>query len=469
MIKRSICFLILLSAVVASMAAMLMAVIMPGYADFSSGLVLSSLTREPVVTLMVDASWTVSVSGLEARDVGILGIVSNSTGVAVTYEFPLQADKDVPGSDPIESGPAPGGLGSESDPYPYETFKVQYQGGSAACYVPGSSSTDSYSHQLAAGQYGSLDELITACESVFVYHTNWSSCNAEVNIMRGMGDAQQVTIGDYDYYVEPVRVAWYCDNQSLMGDMHSGSDFTFIVTELPDFRKPFKRTGSGFVADSSDSDWLAGELVRLQNPSVIQFVDEQNNIVAVQGSLSKTVIYAFVQQGANVFVKTVTLGADGALDVIKEEIIRNVSVAFVAAATIAAGGGTSGSGSGSGGDSGVVFLSDYARSGEANTAAEKLLAGPDEISEPELPENSDSEIKEKLFGDTFAEALSWEVAGHSSECPVAAMQFDFFGQDFSLEFKSHCDILTNPDVSNVAQVCFMLIWLISAIFIVTRA
>jgi hypothetical protein len=216
----------------------------------------------------------------------------------------------------------------------------------------------------------------------------------------------------------------------------------------------------------TDPDWTLSETDLFTQPSPVQFVSPDNSVVTFVADADKTTIYSFTQEGADVRVNQAELTAMEAAPLnASQELIRNADSVAVAAATIAAIGTNTGTGTGTA----VVFPSDYARSGEMDVAVAKLLAGSDSIDDPLLPDNFDSDFKDKFFKDAFTDLLSWQVPDHTSECPTALMEFDYFDQAFSLDFRSHCDILMNPDVSSVAEVCFLLLWYISALFIVLRA
>ena len=126
----------------------------------------------------------------------------------------------------------------------------------------------------------------------------------------------------------------------------------------------------------------------------------------------------------------------------------------------------------------VQFPSDYAKTGEAAGAADKINAKLDKLNEaltkpgepladPTAPDGS--EFSDGFFSGTFDSITSWRMPGHSSQCPTADLSFNAWGSYWDLNFVSHCQILESPKVQPVAEVSFVVLWLIVALFIVLGA
>jgi hypothetical protein len=117
----------------------------------------------------------------------------------------------------------------------------------------------------------------------------------------------------------------------------------------------------------------------------------------------------------------------------------------------------------------ITFPSDYARTGEAQTAANTLapkldtlhrdLSDTQNVSDPVIPAASDM----PWFGDTFKNLTSWSVPGHVSTCPQPS--FDLLGSHYVLN--SHCQLI--QDNFAPLRSAMVVAWLILATFVVLRA
>lgn len=119
----------------------------------------------------------------------------------------------------------------------------------------------------------------------------------------------------------------------------------------------------------------------------------------------------------------------------------------------------------------VVFPSDYARTNEAQSAADtvnvKLDTLHDDLTDPGTP-NSDPTVPDNGqytdFADTFSGLTGWSMPGHSSTCPIASF-FSPWGTSYT--FDSHCQLIT--DNWAVLQAAMTVVWTLAALFIVLKA
>lgn len=120
----------------------------------------------------------------------------------------------------------------------------------------------------------------------------------------------------------------------------------------------------------------------------------------------------------------------------------------------------------------VQFPSDYARMGEAATAAQTIAnaLGPkiDAISEtgtdpddPTIPE--ESQFDQAFFNGTFSSLKAWQVPAHSSSCPSGS--FSFNGSTFVID--SHCQLVAS--YFGALEAAMMVVWSVVALGIVLRA
>lgn len=130
------------------------------------------------------------------------------------------------------------------------------------------------------------------------------------------------------------------------------------------------------------------------------------------------------------------------------------------------------SGTGTGGNSSVEFPSDYARAGEAQSAANSIndALGPklDKLAEmgadptdPTLPQGS--EFDQAFFQNTFTALTSWQLPAHSSQCPTAS--FNFNSTNYAID--SHCQLVA--DHFNALAAVMAVVWTMLALFILLGA
>lgn len=118
-----------------------------------------------------------------------------------------------------------------------------------------------------------------------------------------------------------------------------------------------------------------------------------------------------------------------------------------------------------------TFPSDYARQGEAASAAASINAtlGPklDKLVETSAAP-ADLTVPDPSgytgFGTTFQSLLGWQLPGHTSQCPTAAFNTPW---NTSYTIDSHCQLITNH--WSALQAAMAVVWTIVALFIVLRA
>lgn len=119
----------------------------------------------------------------------------------------------------------------------------------------------------------------------------------------------------------------------------------------------------------------------------------------------------------------------------------------------------------------IQFPSDYARQGEAASAAQSIsnILGPklDKITEtspappdPTLPDPSGYTD----FGSTFSSLLGWQLPGHTSQCPTGSFNTPW---NTSYTIDSHCQLIANH--WGALQSAMFVVWTVAALFIVLKA
>jgi hypothetical protein len=122
----------------------------------------------------------------------------------------------------------------------------------------------------------------------------------------------------------------------------------------------------------------------------------------------------------------------------------------------------------------VQFPSDYARTGEAQVAADTIntrldtlhndLSNTSIVSDPASPSIADM----PWFGTTFSGLSGWSMPGHISTCPTATFDLSaILGAGKVYVMNSQCSIFQNN--SAPLRAAAILSWLILSIFIVLRA
>lgn len=120
----------------------------------------------------------------------------------------------------------------------------------------------------------------------------------------------------------------------------------------------------------------------------------------------------------------------------------------------------------------VSFPSDYAKTGEAATAADGIktkldtlhndLSSTSNVADPTEPISGDM----PGWGSTFSGLLGWNLPAHGSSCPTPSLDLAFMGLG-SHSMTMHCTLINNHfDALNTAM---MVVWTVLALFVVLRA
>lgn len=124
---------------------------------------------------------------------------------------------------------------------------------------------------------------------------------------------------------------------------------------------------------------------------------------------------------------------------------------------------------------GWVFPDDYARRGEAATAANTIKTAIEtattdpQTDNPEVVAPEVSELKDSFYGpnNPALGLLNFAVPAHSSICPTAQLNFDWKIMSWSGTFDGHCSIAET--MRPTIAVIFDTVWLILAFYIVLGA
>lgn len=234
-----------------------------------------------------------------------------------------------------------------------------------------------------------------------------------------------------------------------------------------------KRGPDGFSVDPDEKDPLPG------------YVKVEGNVVMVSGTDSS---------GRPVKVE-VLVGADGSQTYIRHYTqtetpsgsVVNTSTATVNSATgqvqgvqtTAAAGSITNTGTGAQVNTGadvppIVFPDDYARTGEAGRAADKIveklddLATVPDVQNPDIPEVPSSDLKTAFLGpdNKLTGLLGWTAPSHVSQCPIADLEVDWLFE-WRGRFDQHCVVA--EQIRSEAAVIFDAVWILLAFFIVLGA
>jgi hypothetical protein len=169
------------------------------------------------------------------------------------------------------------------------------------------------------------------------------------------------------------------------------------------------------------------------------------------------------QVGGTVHQTTYGVSGSGIVQSVTQgSAVGTVSVGSNGVGSVGSNPGVSDPGGGSGLEP-TQFPSDYATSGKQDLANLLLtdikdkLSNSESVSDPTPPESLPD------FGDTFAPLLSWQLPGHSSQCPTGV--FDWNGSTYTLD--AHCQLV--QDHWGMLQTVMAVVWTIAALWIVLRA
>lgn len=230
---------------------------------------------------------------------------------------------------------------------------------------------------------------------------------------------------------------------SVSGLSESGEPRRVVVEATPD-------GGSRLViqdqkTDAAGNSYLSNKTVVINQAGMITSASTH----ATAESLSATT--ATTQTGTSTTQYTATANP-----------ASTYSPAVVASGSTASTGTSTGTGTES-----IAFPSDYARQGEAQSAANSTNNKIDGLKAALLetsPAPSDPGMPEWAFFDgTFAALLGWSLPGHSSQCPTGS--FSAFDRTYTVD--SHCNLIVSH--WSELQAAMSVVWAIAALFIVLAA
>lgn len=240
----------------------------------------------------------------------------------------------------------------------------------------------------------------------------------------------------------------------------------------PDQKYDVIRTSAGYQlpTDLQEADSL---------PS---YVTGSNGVVRVAGKDSAgnpvMIEYAVSPDGTKTYIRHYTQTESGGQTVVKTQTVT--IDANSGAVTGGVGGVNAGSidGLGTGNTTivnngaavapaDIVFPSDYARTGEASSAANVVKTAVDALAEPlkNTETLNDPTVPDYVdpWNSTFSMLKGWSLPGHSSSCPVGS--FEWNGGLYAID--AHCQLVA--DHFGVIQAAMSVVWVVLALFVVLGA
>ena len=244
---------------------------------------------------------------------------------------------------------------------------------------------------------------------------------------------------------------------------------------VPDNNYDLSRSGGSLSAPAKEADTAPGNLQVVDGGGKIWGTNANGEpfVTTITPSAGGTQISTQTQTASGIQSNSITVAATGTISNVQSGTnAGSISLPTTAgvAPTVAVGAATN--------PISITFPTDYARAGEAGSAANTIntrldrihddLTNPAEVPEaPALPVAS--EFTDGFFNETFDSLKAWRVPGHSGQCPTADLSFNAWGHYFDIGFVSHCQILESTSVKSTAEVSFTVLWLIAALFIVLGA
>lgn len=217
-----------------------------------------------------------------------------------------------------------------------------------------------------------------------------------------------------------------------------------------------------FSPDQSDPDWTAEELQTHAVDNVIRFEGIAANAVLDFSSSSTGLVFEYQEQISPTQVRKLVANTD--LFIVPVSVASSTydGVITAPAADPGAGAGT------------ITFPSDYARQGEAATAASTLASRLDVLhgdlstttatTDPAVP------LVDEMpgWGNTFTDLLSWQLPAHTSICPTPELDLSgVLGAGHTYVMNSHCGLI--QDNFGTFNAAMTVVWSMLALFIVLRA
>lgn len=124
----------------------------------------------------------------------------------------------------------------------------------------------------------------------------------------------------------------------------------------------------------------------------------------------------------------------------------------------------------------LTIPTDYARQGEAATAAAPIVQRLDKLHDDLLYPGTESpdptlsnpiEFTDSFFKGTFTNLLAWRLPSHSGACPAPNLDYTLFGRSYHFVINQHCTLI-EPYRSELATV-MQVVYLVFALFIILGA
>lgn len=274
--------------------------------------------------------WPSSSPGGDAAKVGQtvleVRITGNTSGGgSVTYDIPAKVGQVLPAPPAV-----PEGQGTVTAPLSWSNASVRavvYNG--VRLGVSAAESTDGVAHVVPAGEYESIEALLTAVQSVHsVYNKSAASFKPAFFVPDDCSVPLGVVVGGGDVFVCGGYVKIGCDpGCTVEGEFNGangvngvkvwlgGSDLDVSIAEARDGVKRMKTTATGIDIDASDPDWNTQERTdaAARGPAPVVVSDGGNSVSEVSVQNGKVVVGRSSQNGALVRTTIITI-AGGSLE-----------------------------------------------------------------------------------------------------------------------------------------------------------
>lgn len=362
-----------------------------------------------------------------------------------------------------------------------------------------------YKYMSGSTPYNSAAEWCAAADADARTHTNWGTLTGGNCVDYANGGT---TIGNTTFYGVPVIAARYLLTSSLYGEMTfeaiqeapvsscpsgyilSGPDCVLSDARLvtSDGKLDYRRNGNTYSSPVSGEADAAQTLQGGLSPSgSVQIVgqDAQGRTVYYDiaprtdggSTIKKQTQVASVSGDTG--VQTITIG------IAPSGVVESASQATTTGQISVNAGTTAGNATATATTTNttldtqtqaqsVTFPNDYARTGEAASAANILspkldtignaLTETTSVADPLEPQAADM----PGFGNTFSSLLSWQLPAHSSSCPSLVFDLSMMSPGWShVVMDSHCTLLQGK--TQEFAVAMTLVWSLLAMMIVLRA
>lgn len=217
-----------------------------------------------------------------------------------------------------------------------------------------------------------------------------------------------------------------------------------------------------FVPDSSDPDWTAEEIILHASDGAMRFEGITANSVLDFSSSTSGLVFEYQEQISPSQVRKLVGNTD--INYIPVSVSSSTYDGVITDPSSGAAGGTAA----------IEFPSDYARTGEAQTAANTLAPKIDRIGDALTNSSTLADPVEPVaadmpgYGSAFTGLLSWQLPQHSSTCPAMLFDLSVISPSWNnLVMDSHCSLIQGKTQEFAAAMA--LVWALLALSIVLRA